>query len=105
MDLHKDNTIFTVKFGNSSGKLCYAVDQSLEAIKAYKKRLIDLPGITVREVCIWMVLEREELPLIDGTPNLNALDMLILKNKLDLWKKEVRLLGFIPTIRINYVKA
>lgn len=105
MDLYKDNTMFTVKFGNSSGKLCYAVDQSLEAIKAYKKRLIDLPGVDIKEVCIWLVLERDELSIIDGIPNINELDMLILKNKLDLWKKEVRLLGYTPTIRINYAKA
>ena len=103
MDLYKDDIMYTVKFGNSSGKLCYAVDQSLEAIKAYKKRLIDFADINIKEVCIWLVLEREELPLVGGIPDVNALDMLILKNKLDLWKKEVRLLGFTPTIRINYV--
>lgn len=102
MDLYKDNTMYTVKFGNASGKLCYAVDQSLEAIKAYKKGLINLPGVTIKEVCLWLVLEREELPLLNGTPNINAMNMLILKNKIDLWKKEVRMMGFIPSIRINY---
>ena len=105
MDLYKDNTMYTVKFGESSGKLCYAVDQSLEAIKAYKKQLITLEDVVIRDVCIWLVLERGELPFIDGRPNINALDMLILKSKLDVWKKEVRLLGFTPTIRINYVRA
>ena len=104
MDLYKNSTMFTVKFGNSSGKLCYAVDQSIEAIKAYKKRLINLPDIVIKEVCIWLVLERDELPLIEGVPNINSLDMLILKNKLDLWKKEARLLGFFPIIRVNYAK-
>lgn len=105
MDLYKDNAMYTVKFGNTSGKLCYAVDQSLEAIKAYKKGLISLgDDINIKEVCIWIVLERNELPLMNGQPDINDLELLILKNKLDLWKKEVRLLGKTPIIRVNYAK-
>jgi len=102
MDLYKDNVMYTVKFGNASSDLCYAVDQSLAAINAYKKRLINLPNIPIKEVCIWLVLERSELSLVNGRPDINELDMLILKNKLDIWKKDVRLLGYTPTLRINY---
>mgnify|MGYP003379167985 CR=1 FL=1 len=29
--------------------------------------------------------------------------MLLLKNKLDSWKKEVRVLGYNPVIYVNYV--
>ena len=36
MDLYKDETMYVVKIGNTSGKLCYAVDQSLTSLKLYK---------------------------------------------------------------------
>ena len=101
-DLYKDNTIFATKIGNSSSKLCYAVDQSLTALKMYKHRTEeDLPEIS--KVVLWLVLERKKkLPLINGKPDITQLEMLMLKNRIDQWKKEVRLQGFIPEIWINY---
>ncbi len=103
MDLYKDNTIFAVKIGSSSGKLCYVADQSLQALKAYKHNLVtEKPPVS--NVAIWIVLDRtNQLNLIDGKPDINELDMLILKNKLDSWKKEVRILGYKPIIYVNYV--
>ncbi|RTE02753.1 DUF6119 family protein [Paenibacillus whitsoniae] len=103
MDLYKENSMFAVKFGKSSGKLCYAVDQSIEAIKAYHRGDIEIEG-EIENVYLWLVLERGDLPLIDGQPDINDLNMLILKNKLDQWKKEVRLLGYRPKIKINYAR-
>lgn len=103
MDLYKDNTIFAVKIGSSSGKLCYVADQSIQAIKVYKHNLIEEKP-PVSNVAIWLVLDRaNQLNLIDGKPDINELDMLILKNKIDSWKKEVRVLGYKPIIYINYV--
>lgn len=103
MDLYKDNTIFAVKIGSSSGKLCYVADQSIQALKAYKHNLVaEKPPVS--NVAIWLVLDRaNQLNLIDGKPDINELDMLILKNKLDSWKKEVRVLGYKPIIYVNYV--
>lgn len=102
-DLYKDNTIFAVKIGNSSGKLCYAVDQSIQALKAYKKNLIAEKPL-LRNVGIWFILDRtNQLSNVDGKPDINELDMLILKNRLDSWKKEVRINGYKPIIYINYV--
>ena len=103
MDLYKDNTIFAVKIGNSSGKLCYVVDQSIQALRVYKHNLVvEKPPLS--NVAIWLVLDRaNQLNLVDGKPDINKLDMLILKNKLDSWKKEVRVLGYKPIIYINYV--
>ena len=38
--------MFAVKIGGTSGKLCYAVDQSLEALKLYKhNQLNNMPVI------------------------------------------------------------
>ncbi|PFI17697.1 DUF6119 family protein [Bacillus cereus] len=102
MDLYKDKTMYAVKIGNTSGKLCYAVDQSISSLRLYKHGVLqDMPEI--ERVAIWLVLERaSKLTLIDGEPNLNELNMIMLKNKLDIWKKEVRLQGYEPIVYINY---
>ncbi|CAI3721539.1 DUF6119 family protein [Clostridium neonatale] len=103
MDVYKYNTIFAVKIGNSSGKLCYVADQSIQSLKTYKHNLMAEKPL-VSNVAIWIVLDRaNHLNLIDGKPDINELDMLMLKNKLDSWKKEVRVLGYKPIIYINYV--
>lgn len=103
MDLYKDKTMFAVKIGKSSGKLCYVVDQSQQAIVSYKHNLIDrMPEID--KVALWIILDRKnKLNIKDGKPDINELDMLLLKNKIDYWKKEVRQLGFKPIIYLNYV--
>ena len=104
MDLYKDETMFAVKIGNSSAKLCYVVDQSLTSLIMYKhKKISGMPNI--KNVAIWLILDRtNRLPILDnGKPDINALDMLMLKNRLDQWKKEVRLQGYTPIIYLNYV--
>lgn len=101
MDLYKDKTMYAVKIGNSSAKLCYAVDQSISSLKLYKHGLLEkMPEIDA--VAIWLVLERRNHIEDNGVPDINSLDMLMLKNRLDYWKKEVRLQGFKPLIYINY---
>lgn len=104
MDLYKDETMFAVKIGNSSSKLCYAIDQSISSLRLYKHNSLEgMPK--VEKVAIWLIFERDtKLSLINGKPDINELEMLMLKNKIDIWKKEVRLLGFQPVIYINYRK-
>ncbi|MBM7666098.1 uncharacterized protein (TIGR04141 family) [Solibacillus kalamii] len=107
MDLYKDETMFAVKIGSASSDLCYAIDQSLASLKVYKHRLAkDKDLIPIKNIAIWLILERKtELELIDCIkPDINQLDMLMLKNRLDHWKKEVRLNGYNPIININYRK-
>ncbi|MFF2795338.1 DUF6119 family protein [Lysinibacillus xylanilyticus] len=102
MDLYKEDTMYAVKIGNASSTLCYAVDQSISSLKMYKHKTLEgMPRID--NVAVWLVLKRQELPLKEnGQPDLNALNMIMLKNKLDAWKKEVRLQGLTPVIYINY---
>lgn len=102
MDLYKNHTMFAVKIGNTSGKLCYAVDQSLTSLKLYKRHLLEnMPQIDA--VGVWLVLERDaHIEDTNGKPVIDALNMLMLKNRLDQWKKEVRVQGFTPIIYINY---
>lgn len=102
MDLYKDEMMCAVKIGNASSKLCYAVDQSLTSLKLYKKKLLEgIPKIST--AVLWFVLERDKhIEDCNGIPQLDRLEMLLLKNRLDQWKKEVRLLGIRPLIYINY---
>lgn len=102
MDLYKDNTMYAVKIGEASSTLCYAVDQSISSLKMYKHNTLEgMP--TINNVAVWLVLKRGPLPLNQNDqPNLNILNMIMLKNKLDSWKKEVRLQGLSPIIYINY---
>lgn len=102
MDLYKEETMFAVKIGSTSGKLCYAVDQSLEALKLYKHNQLDNMPV-IKSVAIWFVLDRSRhIENEDGKPDINRLDMLMLKNRLDQWKKEVRLQGYTPIVYVNY---
>lgn len=102
MDLYKDGCMYAVKIGNSSSKLCYVVDQSLTALKLYKKGLLpNIPIITT--AVIWIILETNtHIEDDNGVPVLDKLNMLMLKNRLDQWKKAVRLIGLKPLIMINY---
>lgn len=102
MDLYNDRTMYAVKIGNTSSKLCYVVDQSISSLKMYKSKLIsDFPEIDA--VAIWIILERKnKLNEKNGRVDINELNMLMLKNKIDSWKKTVRLMGYKPIIYINY---
>ena len=102
MDLYKDKCMYAVKIGESSAKLSYAVDQSISSIMMYKhKELEHMPE--VKTVVVWILLKRKDhLPERNGKPELNQLKMLTLKNRLDEWKKEVRVLGYTPIIWLNY---
>ena len=59
----------------------------------------------IQDVYLWLILKRiNHLPLNDeGNPDLNSLKNLILKNKIDYWKKEVIMSRRNPKIRINYI--
>ena len=99
MDLLKDKTAYAVKIGNTSAKLDYAFDQSTTSARMMKKQKEDIENCAV-----WLILDRHtKLKEIDGTVDLNDLDMLMLKNKIDAWKKEIRNLGYKPIIHINYI--
>jgi uncharacterized protein (TIGR04141 family) len=102
MDLYKDETMYAVKIGSASSTLCYAIDQSISSLKMYKHNTLEgMPAI--KNVAVWLVLKRQPLtPSPSGQPDLNTLNMIMLKNKLDSWKKEVRLQGLNPIVYINY---
>lgn len=115
-DLFKidENAMYSVKIGSGSSDLSYVVDQSLIAItnldngeiKEIKNENINqISKNDIQDVYLWLILKRiNHLPLNDeGNPDLNSLKNLILKNKIDYWKKEVIMSRRNPKIRINYI--
>lgn len=102
MDLYKDGTMYAVKIGNSSAKLSYVVEQSISSTRMYKHHLLsDMPKVD--RIAVWIVLKRRtHLPVVAGKPDISSLKMVMLKNRLDAWKKEVRLLGYSPVVYLNY---
>ena len=72
------------------------------AINAYKSGSIPNVG-GIKKIVIWLIFTRsQKLSLHGNLLEWDELNMLILKNRLDQWKKEVRLAGFQPEIWINY---
>ena len=101
-DLYKDNTIFAVKIGNTSSKLCYGIDQLSTSAKLIKKKLIKFDK-QISKVALWIVLERaEKLPIKSGRVDINKLNLLVFKNKLDTWQKDMRQLSYEPILIIAY---
>ena len=102
MDLYKNGTMFAVKIGNSSAKLSYVVEQSISSTRMYKHHLLsNMPRVD--KVAVWIVLKRRtHLPEVNGKPDISSLKMMMLKNRLDAWKKEVRILGYTPVVYLNY---
>jgi len=57
----------------------------------------------IHNAVVWIVLERQtELPTVNGKVNLAALKMIVFKNKLDTWQKEMRQHNFNPILRVCY---
>ena len=100
-DLKKDDAIYSVKRGKSSSDLCYVVTQSEMAIDAFKHRFVEMPR--PKKVVIWLVFQNiNRYPLIDGKLDWYAVGMLLLKTRIDSWKKKARQENMVPEIWINY---
>lgn len=115
-DLFKldEKAMFSVKIGNTSSDLSYVVDQSTISIRTLdngeikeiqNEKIKNISKKDIENVYLWIILKRKrKLPLKkDGKVDLNKLNMLILKNKIDYWKKEVIMTRRNPKIRINYI--
>lgn len=101
-DLYKDSTLYAVKIGNSSGKLCYVVDQMDLAMKLLKNKTIPFDK-DVKTVVLVLILEQKDgYPLEDGNFNISEIKYLALKNAINNWQKNARLLCFEPRIIIGY---
>jgi len=103
MDLYKDNTAYSVKKGKRSSSLSYVIDQCIEGLKSIRNGETNFDK-EIETVCIWMILERKT-EIHDAKTNkvdLNKINMIILMNKLVVWKRQMLLWNYKPLIRINY---
>ena len=101
-DLYKDGCLIATKIGNSSSKLCYAIDQIGFSAKCLKKKQITFEN-PIKKVASLLVLDRQtKLSVVNGKVNIEELNLLVFKNKLNDWKREMRNLGFEPVLYIGY---
>lgn len=113
-DLFKldEKSMFSVKIGSSSN-LIYVIDQSLIPLKMIdngeiremeNERVNELNKDDIENVYLWFILTRKtKLPIRNGKPDLNVINSISLKNRIDYWKKEVIMSRRNPKIRINYI--
>lgn len=104
MDLFKDGCMYAVKIGSTSSKLCYTVEQSLSSLHMYDDGIFVTPnGEEITKIALWFVLD-DSMHIEDdnGKTDLKRMKLLMLKNSLDSWSKNVRLLNYEPIIYINY---
>ena len=100
-DLKKGDVIYSVKRGKSSSDLCYVVTQSEMAIDAFKHRFARMPR--PKKVVLWLIFQHvNHYPLRDGRFDWDAVGMLLLKTRIDSWKKKARQENMVPEIWINY---
>lgn len=113
-DLFKldEKSMYAVKIGSTSSNLSYVIDQSLTPMRMLdngeinitnNEKINTLSKNDIENVYIWLILNRSKLPLKNGKPDLNQFDAIILKNKIDYWKKEVIMSRRNPKIKINYI--
>ncbi len=101
-DLYKDECLIASKIGNSSSKFCYAIEQIGFSAKCLKKKLIAF-NASVKKVAILIVLDRQtRLSVTNGKINIQELNLLVFKNKLNEWKREMWHLGYEPILYIGY---
>lgn len=99
-DLQKNGTIYSVKRGNSSAELSYAVTQSETAITIILNQSKEKRP---NEVALWLILSRKnQLSIEANRLDWDTLRMLLFKIRIDTWKKKVYQAGMKPLIRINY---
>lgn len=101
-DLYKDSTIYAVKIGNSSGKLCYVVDQIDIAMRLIKYNAIPITK-EIKNITIVLIIDKKErYPSDDGEFDISQIKFLALKNTINNWQKNARLLCFNPKVIIGY---
>lgn len=109
MDLYdeKNKTMIAVKIGKGSAELSYVVDQSLMSLKEYKNRYSEKNEDKYPEAkcfALWILLNRKtKLKVYDNDRvKLSELNIIILKNKLNEWQKELKNYGMQAKVFVNY---
>lgn len=109
MDLYdeKNKIMIAVKIGKGSAELSYIVDQSLISLKEYRNRYSEDNKNEYPEAkcfALWIILDRATKLKVyeNNVVKLSELNMIILKNKLNEWQKELKNYGMQAKVFINY---
>ena len=109
MDLYdeKNKIMIAVKIGKGSAELSYIVDQSLISLKEYRNRYSEDNKNEYPEAkcfALWIILDRATKLKVyeNNVVQLSELNMIILKNKLNEWQKELKNYGMQAKVFINY---
>ena len=98
----KDQTIYAVKIGNSSSKLCYVVDQMDLSMRLIKNHEINYPYNVSTMSLVLIIDKKENYPDGDDVFDITQLRYLALKNAINNWQKNARLLCYTPKVIIGY---
>ena len=63
------------------------IESNVESMDLYKDKTMFTDAPEVENVAIWIILERKTHLTENGNVDINELDMLMLKNRIDSWKK------------------
>lgn len=100
-DLRKGDEIVSVKRGVGSSDLCYVVTQSEGAVDIFSNRLTSEGK--PRKVVLWLIFKRKNIfSYSDHKLAWSEVGMLLLKMRIDAWKKKVWNANMDPEIWINY---
>lgn len=106
-DLHKNDTLYSVKIGGTSAKLCYVINQLKTSMDLIKSKKIP-EYVNIKVFCIVILLEVADGKKVHFTNNkvdFSQINLLSFKNALDEWQKNVRKNNFIPKLIIGYKRT
>lgn len=112
MDLYDpvNKIFFAVKIGAESSKLSYVFDQCINGL-IYLEQEEPKKYADIKKVCIWIIYDKEGTPFATDISykengqrkvNLKNLNLLIVKTRLDEWRKFITSKGFEPIVRVNF---
>lgn len=101
-DLYKNHTIYAVKIGNSSSKLCYVVDQMDLSMRLIKSGEINYAHDVNTIALVLIIDKKDNYPIGNEAFDISKLKYLALKNAINNWQKNARVLWYNPKIIIGY---
>lgn len=101
-DMHNNDSLFAVKIGDSSSKLCFVVNQMSIAMKAIRDQKIAYDKSKKNLFIVLIIKYQDSFPKENCSFNFNKIKLLALKQSIDEWQKNARKQNFNPKVIIGY---
>lgn len=95
-DLRKGSTVYAVKFG-SGQKLGTACDQAIAVLEILRNEAATVELEKFDRFCLWFGYKGQK-PL----PSISQTGSIILKQKIDLWARRTREMGWTPVLKLSH---